>query len=174
MFNSTSELAEDKLLLLYLLEKIKLPISNNKITQIILENNLMNYFTLQQYITELTNANFIELTDQEGKHRITISAQGLKVLSLFQNRVSKKRLNDIDLYLNRQLENIKKEVTISADYTIEGNNYIVNLKAVENNCILMDLKINVASNKQAKDLCAKWKQNSSELYNQLFKVLIDS
>lgn len=174
MFNSTSELAEDKLLLLYLLEKIKLPISNNKITQIILENNLMNYFTLQQYITELTNTNFIELIEQEGKHRITISAEGSKVLSLFRNRISKKRLTDIDLYLNKQLDNIKKEVTISADYTIEGNNYIVNLKAVENNCILMDLKINVASNKQAKDLCAKWKQNSAELYNQLFKVLIDS
>jgi predicted transcriptional regulator len=174
VFNSTSELAEDKLLLLYLLEKIKLPISNNQITQIILENNLMNYFTLQQYITELTSTNFIELINQEGKHRITISSEGSKVLTLFQNRVSKQRLNDIDLYLDKQIDNIKKEVTISADYTIEGNNYIVNLKAVENNCILMDLKINVASNKQAKELCVKWKQNSSELYNQLFKVLIDS
>lgn len=174
MFNSTSELAEDKLLLLYLLEKIKLPLSNNQITHIILENNLMNYFTLQQYITELTSTHFIEVIDQEGKHRITISPEGSKVLSLFQNRVSKQKLTDIDLYLDKQLQNIKKEVTISADYTIEGNNYIVNLKALENNCILMDLKLNVASNKQAKELCLKWKQNSSELYNQLFKVLIDS
>lgn len=173
MFNSTSELAEDKLLLLYLLEKIKLPISNNQITQIILENNLMNYFTLQQYITELTNTNFILVTEQDGKHRISISPEGSKVLSLFINRVSKNKLDNIDIYLNKQLDNIKKEITIYADYTIEGNNYIVNLKAMENNCILMDLKINVASNKQAKDLCSKWKQNSSELYNQLFNVLIN-
>lgn len=173
MFNSTSELAEDKLLLLYLLEKIKLPISNNQITQIILENNLMNYFTLQQYITELTNTNFILLTEQDGKNRISISSEGSKVLSLFINRVSKNKLDNIDLYLSKQIDNIKKEITIYADYTIEGNNYIVNLKAVENNCILMDLKINVASNKQAKDLCSKWKQNSSELYNQLFNVLIN-
>ncbi|MEA4827586.1 DUF4364 family protein [Clostridium sp. JNZ J1-5] len=173
MFNSTSDLAEDKLLLLYLLEKIKLPVSNNKITQIILENNFINYFTLQQYLTELVSANFIDSIEQEGKHRIVISKKGLKVLSLFRNRISEDKTKAIDLYLENQLENIKKEITIYADYTIEGDNYIVNLKAIENNSILMDLKLNVASNKQAKDLCAKWKTNSSELYNKLFKVLID-
>lgn len=173
MFNNTSDLAEDKLLLLYLLDKIKLPISNNKITQIILENNFINYFALQQYLTELKNADFIEFIEQEGKHRMLISEKGLKVLSLFKNRISENKLKAIDSYLDNQFENIKKEITIVADYTIEGNNYIVNLKTLEKNYILMDLKLNVASNKQAQDLCAKWKQNSSELYEKLLKVLIE-
>ncbi|MCY6370579.1 DUF4364 family protein [Clostridium ganghwense] len=174
MYSNTSELAEDKLLLLYLLDKIKLPISNNKVTEIILENNFINYFTLQQYLTELANANFINYIEQEGKHRIIVSNKGLKVLSLFRNRISEVKIKAIDCYLKKQMESIKKEIAISADYTIEGNNYIVNLKAVENNSILIDLKLNVASNKQAKDLCAKWKKNSSKLYNELFKVLINN
>lgn len=174
MYSSTSELAEDKLLLLYLLHKIKLPISNNKITQIILENNFINYFTLQQYLTELANANFVNYIEQEGKHRIVISDSGLKVLFLFRNRISEVKIKAIDSYLKKQIENIKKEIAISADYTIEGKNYIVNLKAIENDSILIDLKLNVASNKQAKDLCTKWKKNSSELYNKLLQVLIDN
>lgn len=174
MFSSTSDLAEDKLLLLYLLEKIKLPISNNQITQIILENNFINYFALQQYIAELINSNFIDCIEQDDKHRIVISPKGLKVLSLFRNRISKDKMKAIDEYLIKQLESIKKEITISADYTIEGNNYIVNLKAIENDCILIDLKLNVASNSQAKALCSKWKQNSADIYSKLIKVLIDS
>ena len=43
MFEDTLELAENKLLLLYIFDKIKIPITNNKITQIILENNFINY-----------------------------------------------------------------------------------------------------------------------------------
>ncbi|MCY6482795.1 DUF4364 family protein [Clostridium aestuarii] len=172
MFNTASELAEDKLLLLYLLDKIRLPISNNQITEIILENNFINYFTLQQYLSELENANFINYIEQQDKHRIIISNSGLKVLSLFKNRISKSKKKTIDNYLENNMDNIKEQITISADYTIEGNNYIVNLKAIENNSILIDLKLNVASNKQAKDLCAKWKNNSSELYKKLFEVLI--
>lgn len=172
MFNNISDLAEDKLLLLYLLKKIKLPISNNQITKIILENNFINYFTLQQYITELENATFITIIEQENKHRLVISSKGLKVLSLFKNRIPKNKIQAIDSYLSKQLENIKKEITIFADYTIEGNNYIVNLKAIENNSILIDLKLNVASNEQAKSLCSKWKENSSQIYHDLIKVLI--
>lgn len=173
MYENTAELAEDKLLLLYILNKIKLPISNNKLTEIVLENNFINYFTLQQYLSELASARFIKHIEQEEKHRIVISDKGLTVLSLFRNRISPSKIYSVDSYLDKQMKNIKNEISILADYTIQGDNYIVNLKAIENNSILIDIKLNVASNKQAKELCNKWKKNSSELYNKLFKILIE-
>lgn len=174
MFENTLELAENKLLLLYIFNKVKFPISNNQITQIILENNLINYFTLQQYLTELVSSNFIEYTDETNNHRFIITDKGIKVLSLFRNRISNNKIEIINRYLENQLENIKKEVTVTADYTIERkDNFIVNLKALENDSILIDIKINVCSNKQAKDLCQKWKSNSSELYNKIMQLLIN-
>lgn len=174
MFGDTSDLAENKLLLLYILDKIKLPISNIQITQIILENNFMNYFTLHQYISELVASKFLDYTAEESKHRLVITDNGSKVLSMFGERLSKKKTDIIDKYLKTHIEKIKKEITISADYTIEGNSsYIVNLKAEENNIILIDLKINVPTSKQANELCSKWKNNSAEIYNNIMQQLID-
>jgi predicted transcriptional regulator len=174
MFGDTSELAENKLLLLYIFDKIKLPISNIQITQIILENNFINYFTLHQYISELISSNFLEYTGEDSKQRLIITEKGSKVLSMFGERLSKSKVDVIDKYLKTNQEKIKKEIAISADYTIEGtNNYIVNLKATENNAILIDLKINVPSNKQARELCSKWKNNSAEIYNNIMRQLID-
>lgn len=173
MFEDTLELAENKLLLLYIFSKIKFPISNNQITQIILENNFINYFTLQQYIAELLSSNFLMYTETENKSRLAITEKGHRVLALFQNRLSQSKLQAIDNYLSNQIENIKKEVTVSADYTIESkDNFIVNLKAYENDSILIDIKINVVSNKQARDLCTKWKNSSSELYSNIINMLI--
>lgn len=173
MFDDTLELAESKLLILYLFNKIKFPVSNNQLTQIILENNFINYFTLQQYLTELVSSNFIKYTDESGNHRFTITDKGVKVLALFENRISNSKIEIIDNYLNNQMEIIKKEVAVTADYTIENkDNFIVNLKATENDSILIDIKINVGSNKQARSLCEKWKSNSSDLYNRIIQLLI--
>jgi len=175
MFEDTLELAENKLLLLYMMNKIKFPISNTQITEIVLENNLINYFTLQQYISELITSNFIKYTNVGGSNRLIISEKGIKVLELFGARISDKKSEIVDDYIKEHLEKIKKEVTVSADYTIDHkDNYIVNLKATENETILIHIKLNVASNKQARDLCAKWKSNCSELYNSIINILTDN
>lgn len=174
MFEDALDLAENKLLLLYIFYKIKLPISNIQITQIILENNFINYFTLQQYITELISSNMLEYTELNGKQRLHISQKGDNVLSLFKGRISESKIVLIDNYLKDHIENIKKELTVSADYTIENNNnYLVNLTASENSFTLIDIKLSVASNKQAQKLCTKWRNRPSDLYAKIINLLIE-
>lgn len=174
MFEDSMNLAENKLLLLYILNKIKLPISNMQLTEIVLENNFMNYFTLQQYIVELASSNLLKHTTEHEKDRLAISENGKKVLELFGNRLSDATLAQIDEYLKSKMSSIKQELTVTADYTIENkNSYLVNLIASENDITLIDLKLSVASNKQARELCYKWKSNSSELYTKIINALID-
>lgn len=60
MFEDSLELAENKLILIYIINKLKCPLTKNQLTQIILENNLMNYFILQQYICELVSSGIIK------------------------------------------------------------------------------------------------------------------
>ncbi|MFD3156094.1 DUF4364 family protein [Haloimpatiens sp. FM7330] len=174
MFDDTLELAENKLFLLYIIKNINLPISNMQLTDIVLENNFMNYFSLQQYLSELIASNFLKSYEKNGKHRLIVTDKGLKVLSLFKTRISSDKLEIIDTYLQNHIENIKKEITITADYTIENfDNFVVNLKASEGDYTLINIKIGVPSNKQARELCAKWKNNSSQLYNNIMNILID-
>lgn len=173
MFSSTSDLAEDKLLLLYLLEELKLPISKNQITQIILENNFINYFALQQYLSELINSNLIDEIDQKGKHKIVLSSKGSKVLSLFKNRISEDKMNAIDNYLIKQLKNTNNDVTVTSNYSLDGSNYIVNLKSVDKGSVLIELKLNVPLESQAKALCSRWNENYTDIYEKLIKILID-
>ena len=76
-----------------------------------------------------------------------ISNKGKEVLSLFKNRLSKDDLNKLDSYIDGKMNLIKKEATISADYTIENSNsYVVSLGASENNIPIMEIKVTVASN----------------------------
>lgn len=173
MFEDTLEPAENKLLLLYILDHIKLPMSKNQITEIVLENNFLNYFTLQQYISELISAGFIEYITVNNKNRLTVTSRGHKVLDMFLNRLSKDKTAVVDKYIEENIDSIKQEIELTADYTIASNDsFVVSLKASERGLTLIDLKLNVPSNRQARELCTKWKNNSSDLYNQIINVLI--
>jgi len=174
MFGDTFNLAENKLLVLYIFSKLNFPISNIQVTQIVLENNFINYFTLQQYILELVSSDFLNYTKETEKQRLFISNQGNRVLSLFQNRLSSNKKDILDDYLKKQTENIKKEIEVTAEYTLgKSDSFVVDLMVSENEIIIINLKLSVASNKQAKFLCAKWKENSSELYNKIINLLIE-
>lgn len=175
MFEDTLELAENKLLLIYILEKINVSISKNKLTEIVLENNLINYFTLQEYINELISSNFLECTEFDKKHRLKLTSKGHKVLKMFKNRISYDKIKIIDSYIQKNISTIKNEISLTADYTIaENNSFTVNLCAYEKDITLIDLKINVSTNKSAKSICEKWKANSTQLYNDILKMLTNS
>lgn len=173
MPENTLELAENKLLLLYVIKTIKYSITNTQLTDIVLENSFINYFLLQQYITELVSSEFLIYEEENSKKLIRLTEKGDKVLTLFKDRVSSNKIKLIDDYINNKLESIKKELTISGDYTLDNNDtFLVNLKAVEGKTLLLDLKLNVASKKQAISLCSKWRENPSEIYDRIMQAVI--
>ena len=172
MYENSAELAENKLLVLYVIKSLRQAISKTQLTEIILENNFINYFTLQQYISELETAEFVEYIEKNNKKLITITTKGENVLSIFNDRISPIKRDIIDKYISKTIDNIKKELTIHSDYTIEKNNsFIVNLKALEDETLLIDLKISVPTKKQATSLCNRWKENPSDIYTKIVQVL---
>ena len=172
MYENSAELAENKLLVLYVIKSLRQPISKTQLTEIILENNFINYFTLQQYISELETSKFVEYIEKNNKKLITITTKGENVLSIFNERISPIKRDIIDNYISKTIDSIKKELTIHSDYTIEKNNsFIVDLKALEDETLLIDLKISVPTKKQATSLCNRWKENPSDIYTKIVQVL---
>ena len=96
MYENSTELAENKLLVLYVIKSLKRPITNTQLTEIILENNFINYFTLQQYISELISSDFLKYVLVNDKNLINITEKGDNVLSFFIDRISpiKKKIID--------------------------------------------------------------------------------
>ncbi|WP_315108208.1 DUF4364 family protein [Clostridium intestinale] len=173
MQENSLELAENKLILLYIVKNIKYPVTKTQLTDLVLETSFINYFTLQQYIDDLDTSGFIEYQYINEKHYIQLTDKGDNVLTFFGDRISKSKIAILDSYIVEKRESIKKELTIHSDYTPDDNNsFIVTLKALENNSLLIDLKLSVGSKKQAIDLCSKWKENSSEIYTKIINSLI--
>ncbi|MCX7711622.1 MAG: DUF4364 family protein [Clostridia bacterium] len=170
---SSRELAENKLILLYIIDKINIPINNLQITKIILENRYMNYFLLQQFLNELCENNLLSSAENDGKAFYTITPSGKQTLSYFVNLIPvgiKKRIDDSFAFLKKR---IKNDTYITADYTPESENeYIVSCKVCEDDFSLIDLEIMVGTKNDARSICENWKKHSQQIYSEIIQSLI--
>lgn len=173
-YDNTTELAQNKLLLLYILDKIDMPMENSQITQFILENNYMNYFYTQQYISELIDAKFIEVLNKNDKKFYTLSFEGKSVLNYFNNRIPNKLKNEIDIKYKIKKKQLINDTQILGEYYKKNESeYIVNLEVIEKDITLFTLSLNVVSNKQAKKICDKWKKHPDKIYQTILNMLIN-
>jgi hypothetical protein len=169
---SSRELAESKLILLYMFEKINVPVSNLQITKLILENKFMNYFDLQQFLNELCDNNFLSSEIIDDKTYYTISPHGKQTLSYFINLIPLGIKTRIDTTYNSIKKNIKDETYIISDFTpVSENEFIVSCKVREENFLLADLSILVGTRHDARSICDNWKKHSQVIYSEIIESL---
>jgi predicted transcriptional regulator len=170
---SSRELAENKLILLYIIEKINMSISNLQITKIILENKFMNYFFLQQYLNELCSDNLLACTTNDGKTYYAITQNGRQTLSYFLNLIPFGIKAGIDNTISSVRKNIKNETLITADFIPQNENACtVECKIHEDNFSLIDLEVTVGTRSDARTICDNWKNHSQAVYSEIIEILI--
>lgn len=167
MFNDILELAENKLLLLYIFCKVDKPISNSGITQIVLENNLINYFSLQQFLSELIESGLISDIKKNRQHMLSITPTGKDALEFFNSRIPEKKRELIDNYIKKNISDIKEAVKTSADYEQNQDKYAVVLRLENDGKPVIELKLLVDSNDKAKNICSLWKKDPEAFYEKI-------
>lgn len=170
---NTKELAQHKLLIMYILDTVDIPMNNAGITQFVLENNYMNYFVAQQYISELITSKFIESSTKDGCDFYYLTQAGKDTLNYFIDRIPQKLKDEIDKNYEKKKEEMIKDTQIIGNYYKKNDSeYIVNLRVIEKDIILFNLSLNVVSNKQAKMICSNWKEGSQDIYKKILDLLI--
>lgn len=171
---NTEELAQNKLLLLYIIKFSNKDFTNNEITEFVLERNYMNYFFIQQYLSELVNSNFIEKVNIDSKEVYRLLEKGDVALSYFEDRIPNSIKEELDNEFNRFKSENKKETQVVSDYYQKENNlFVVNLKLVENEDVLFSLYLDVASKEQADLVCERWKNDTEHIYKNIIKLLTE-
>ena len=170
MFDNTRALAESKLIILYLIEKIEIPLSNSEICQFALEKNLMDYFSVQQYLSEMVESGLLEVTTENNSTRYTITADGEETLNYFIKHISNYAKTVINNYAMENSKRIRAEYAVTANYFQEMNNeYTVKCGVYDSDgtTSLMELSVN----DQARIICRNWKNNVADLYGKIMLTL---
>ncbi len=164
-------LAEDKILILYILQKVGKPISHKELLELILSVADINYFYFQQFLLDLTEDHYIQ--KQEGEMELyELTEQGTTVLGLTLDLIPGIIKLKIDSQFKESLDSIKDKFSISAEYNpISEKEFIVTCKIIENHVVIFKLETHVGSKEQAGTIVNNWNKNASIIYPEILEHL---
>ena len=167
-------LAQNKLIILYLLESIQLPFSVARLQEFALDADYMNYFQLTDYLDELLETHYIDKLQKNNLSYYAITLEGSKALGLLKEIIPNYVRENIDEYVGTNRKNVESELDVTADFFLSTENgYIVGCKMSEQSKILMEITLSVSDKKFANKICNNWKANVSSIYNKILNILCE-
>ncbi|MGN1300160.1 MAG: DUF4364 family protein [Clostridia bacterium] len=165
-------LAENKVLILYVLEKANKPLTNDVLYKIVLAAVDMNYFYFQQFMLDLINVGYIFSFQKEEQTLYQITDSGKTTLDLTLDLLPGIIKLKADTNLKPILDSSEEEQSIVAEYTpLSENHYTIVCKVVENNETVFEVKTFAGSREQAKEIVDNWENNADSIYPKILDIL---
>lgn len=167
------QVAENKLLVLYLIDKTDFELTNSQIAKLLIKIRDINYFLLQEYISQLVNDKYLECRIEPNQRLYKITELGKQALTFFKTMIRASTRRQIDDTLQENISVLRTEIQISADYMpINENEYTVSCRINEGSTCLIELNLYAGTKEQAKSICRKWEKDSQEIYSKITKLLM--
>ncbi len=175
--NTSNSLAEDKVSILYILNKLNRDITESDLYKFIMQINNINYFYYKQILTDLVDSKLIESytkdeEDENTKPIYKITSEGKDSLKLTIDVLPGLKKLKADTTLKNELPSITQENSIVTEYIPEDeHSYTVKCKIIENNQTIFEVRTFAGSNEQAKLISENWKNNAYTIYPKLLGLL---
>lgn len=171
MQNDTTTLY--KLMILYFLDQVDYPLTNAQISGFLLEREYTNYFTIQEVVSDLLDAELIRSETVRNSSYFRITDAGRETLAFFGDKISDAIKDEIRGFLAANQLQLRTEVSTPADfYEQKKGEFVVHCRILEHEGLLLDLSLAVPSEEKAIEICDSWRNRNEEIYSALFDLLI--
>lgn len=166
-------LTQYKLTILYMLDRVDFPLTNTQISNFMLNKDYTTYFTIQQAISELIDADLVRTESTHNNTHYHITPAGRETLSYFPDKISDGIKEDVIEYFNENSMELKQEISMIADYyKTTSQEFAARCQIKEQNRSLIDLTITVKTKAQAQAICSNWKSRHEDVYTYLMDLLL--
>ena len=157
-----------KLVVLYILNEVKLPLSNTTISELMVGEYYSTYFQLQEALTELCDVHLLRVLPKNPETQYEITTDGQVTLDFFAEEIPEKIRTTVQNYLKHNQIELRQATEVAADYyPNQGSGFYVHLVAKDQGQLLIELTVLTADEASALRLCTRWRENYALIYKQL-------
>ena len=174
--DNTTALAENKVLILYILNKISNGIIQDGLYKIISSINDVNYFYFKEVVTDLLDSKLVGIftKDEEEGSVLKITSEGKNALSLTIDVLPGILKLKADNIFKEKFSSISNETSITAEFIPRSeNDYIIKCKVIEKNETIFEVKTFAGSRERAKKIVDNWNKNASKIYPRILDILLE-
>lgn len=172
--NNTTTLAENKVLILYILDRIDKEIKQDDLFQIITSINEINYFYFKQLLTDLIDSKLVGTYTKEEEPVVRITSDGKNAFSLTKDVLPGIMKLKADNIFEKEFHTIEQASSIAAEFIPKNeNSYTIKCKIVEDNETIFEVKTFAGSRDRAKRIVDNWNKNANTIYPKILNILLD-
>lgn len=175
--DNSNLIAMHSLTLLFVFDKMEIPLNESSLTEMCCaKNNWISYMDFRPALHNLVTNKWI-FTDNPSDTRessFDITADGRTCLSYLHYKIPASVRSQIVDYANANRMLYRRRQEYYKNYYEENGEYIADLKILESNKPMLEIKLHVDSKPAAKNINFKWEENAAKIYQILKETLIDS
>lgn len=162
-----------KLIILYMLEKVDFPLSNEAVSGFFFETGYADFATVQQVLGIIQDDGLIEAKNSRSSTGYFLTSQGREMFGYFGGKISDEIKHEIDAYLTSRKYELKQSANVTSEfYRNTFGEYSVHCCIKEKNSSLIDITLDVPDESVADTMCGKWRDKSQEIYEFVMKTLM--
>ena len=167
-----------KLILLYVLEKMEIPLTENSILEICsTQNDWINWMECKDLLAQLIKSGFIyKPSTENAEDRFNITVNGRDCISKFYTRIPLSLREQIDQFaLNNKLVFKRNQEYVSKYFKNEDGSYTVELRILEPNIAQNVFAVHIKTDSRHGAMMAskKWKDLAPSIYEFVYSKIIE-
>ncbi|MDD3831886.1 MAG: DUF4364 family protein [Clostridia bacterium] len=176
MAGLTQDSTLNKLILLFIFDKMEMPLSENTIIDLCKnKNNWIEYVDLKIALEQLLEANFVcKMPNGTGEPFYNITVEGRVCLAHFFVRIPSSSREMISNYIKNSRMNYRRRQEYSSKYEkCDDGTYDVTLCITDSMQVVLELKMNVPNRSTAKYIDKNWGDKAAKVYSAIYDNLVD-
>ena len=174
--DNTTALAENKVLILYILNQAPNGLSDDGLYKIISSINNVNYFYYKEVLSDLSDSKLVGMftKDEEEESVLKITSEGKNALSLTIDVLPGILKLKADNVFQKEFSSIADETSIIAEFIPRSeNDYTIKCRVIEKNETIFEVKTFAGSRERAKKIVDNWNKNASKIYPKILDLLLE-
>ncbi len=168
---------ETKLILLYMLEQIEIPLNEQFIFDICTtRNSWINYMECKAVFPELLKFNMIFSPDTSENKRYTLTALGRNCVNSFYNEIPETVREEVSTFCKNNRMYFKRLQEYVADFKKNADGtYMVRMRIIDStsNIPTFEITINLQTRTEAVKAVELWPQRAPNFYEFVYSNLLD-
>ncbi len=171
---------ENKLILLFVLDKMEIPLTENSIMDITTSrNSWLSYMDCKDILWQLVKAKFVyyELNPNNKEDGLySITAEGRDCLSHFFAKIPQSIREDIATFCKQNRINFKRAQEYVSVYHKNNDGFhtvVLRINSPKGFQPLLKIQLKVDSRRSAIGACKKWEEKAPIIYEKIIEDLLD-
>ncbi len=166
------ELAESKVLILYILSKINRTVTNSELLELVQSIEEMNYFYFQQFLIDLKENRYLLEYEEEKKKYYVITNSGRETVRLTIDMLPGAIKDKVDETLKSTMKKIENEEAVYADFfPSKEDEIMIKCGIKENNKKVFEVQVFSSSRENTIKIIENWKKNATTIYPKIVEML---